>query len=618
TTPTGGVARLAGAIAYRGPHTALAERILTGPLASLGVRWTNDPTNASACINDRTSPKESPPCRIGATGYTLEITPAGTNLVTIHGDSREDARHALVTLAQLIHTLGRDLPGMRIEDRPLVPVRGVMLDISRDKVPTMASLRAFVDQMEMLKLNHLQLYTEHAFAYAGHEDAWRESSPMTPEEIRELDACCRERGVELAANQNCLGHLHRWLRLPRYAPLAEIPPDVKQWTFETDDGRAVTKTGPHSLCPTDPRSIELIRDLLDQLLPCFSSPLVNIGCDEAFDVGQGRSRDAVQKRGRAAVYFDWLRAVDTIVKRHGKTSMFWADIALRHPGELRQVPERSVPIVWGYEADAPFAEALGRFNAPSSARPWFAPGTSSWLSITGRTRARRANINSAARSAAATGSGVLTCDWGDRGHRQHWPIALHSIAYAAHQSWTGNDPARPFNSRDAAAILFGNDAADLGPWLDELGEADAELSTHLRNTNALFTELHRPIRELPSDERRHGSLDQWQTVRARLHALRSRLMAIAPASLDPLVRLELEHTLSLAEHASEKAIVGRACLDEPGRIPRGPALIRLAADLASITEDHRGLWSRRNRPGGLDDSAAHYEKIIEDYEHPGS
>ena len=40
-----------------------------------------------------------------------------------------------------------------------------------------------------------------------------------------------------------------------------------------------------SLNPTDPRSLEFIEGLYDQLLPCFTSRLFNVGCDETFDIG---------------------------------------------------------------------------------------------------------------------------------------------------------------------------------------------------------------------------------------------------------------------------------------------------------------------------------------------
>ena len=65
-------------------------------------------------------------------------------------------------------------------------VRGYMLDVSRDKVPTMSTLRQIVDLLKVCNYNQLQLYMEHSFRYSGHEAVWRDASPLTPAEIREL------------------------------------------------------------------------------------------------------------------------------------------------------------------------------------------------------------------------------------------------------------------------------------------------------------------------------------------------------------------------------------------------------------------------------------------------
>src|SRR5690606_22763173 len=97
-----------------------------------------------------------------------------------------------------------------IEDRPSFALRGAMLDVSRDRVPTMATLRELIELFASWKLNQIQLYTEHTFAYAGHEEVWRDASPLRPDEVRELDALCRARDIELVPNQNCFGHMHRW------------------------------------------------------------------------------------------------------------------------------------------------------------------------------------------------------------------------------------------------------------------------------------------------------------------------------------------------------------------------------------------------------------------------
>lgn len=607
-----GVCRLPARLAIPAELEALASRLLGSGLARAGIGLAPGDGAGTrvlkAAVGDSARDE----------AYALSISPGAPGSIELCASGFEGARRALATLGQLILRFGGDLPAIDIEDAPAIGLRGVMLDVSRDRVPTMESLRATIDRMERLKLNHLQLYTEHTFAYRGHEEVWRDASPITPEEARALARYGSERGVEVAANQNCFGHLHRWFRLPRYAPLAEIPPDIETWTFESDDGRAFTKSGPHSLCPTDPCSIALVDDLLSQLLPCFDAPMVNIGCDEAFDVGQGRSREAVARLGRAAVYFDHLRSVDSIVRRLGKRSLFWADIAWRHPDLLHLAPEASTPLVWGYEGDS-FDRLDGAIDAMRRVGmiPWFCPGTSSWLSITGRTTNRTRNLREAARrSASIPGAGFLCCDWGDRGHRQQWPIAAHALAHAAHEAWTGGDAARPFDPRGSSLHVFDDQSGAMGPWLQELGDVDAARSARAehRNTNSMFQELHRPLAQRPIDASRHGTLEEWQDILRSLESLGDRLEAM-PAALDRTIRREVSHAQSVARHAAEKAVLCRACLDEPGGLPRAPARIRLAASLGALLEEHRELWMIRCRPGGLDDSCAHDEAVIDDYEH---
>ena len=87
-----------------------------------------------------------------------------------------------------------------LHQQAVAPVRGAMLDISRDKVPTMATLRGLIELLASWKINQIQLYTEHTFAYRAHPEVWATASPMTADEIVELDAFCRERFVELNAD----------------------------------------------------------------------------------------------------------------------------------------------------------------------------------------------------------------------------------------------------------------------------------------------------------------------------------------------------------------------------------------------------------------------------------
>lgn len=580
-----------------------------------------------AAISRHTEPVVSPLASAkGPEHYTLAVTaePGHKPQVEIRAAGPAAERAARATLAQLRRRFKDHLPLVEIEDWPAFAVRGIMLDVSRDRVPTMAEFVRILDLLASLKINHLQLYTEHTFAYAGHDDVWQGWGALSPEETRRLDALCRERGIELAANQNCFGHLAHWLRMDRYKDLAETHGD---WMFDL-----WPRSGPFSLCPTDPRSIGLVRDMLTQLTGCIASPLVNIGCDETFDVGWGKSKAEVDRRaaasgltgkaatdaGRASVYIDFVNAIAKECKALGKTPMFWADIALSHPETVDRLDKDLVFLAWGYEADSPFDRWCEHLR--SLGRPvWVCPGTSTWRTITGRTHERHANLRAAARAGVKhNAQGFLITDWGDTGHWQQWPISAHGIAHGAHAAWTGD--ADTFDPHASALHALGTDATDLGPWLERLGDADLPLREvclalsrplkpgeppRLRNQTALMIDLFKRLDEQTDV----GSEWLWFNAHQSLQNLREEFEEAIEDRLPPLLADELVHTLDLAVFAAVRGWVRR--LD-----PRDRPVTRedLLGWLDDITAEHRRLWAIRSRcgsgsPKGLEHSCNFFKQV---------
>lgn len=304
---------------------------------------------------------------------------------------------------------------------------GYMLDISRDKVPTQETLYRIVDILAALGYNQFQLYSEHTFRYAKHETVWRDWSPISPEEIRALDAYCAARNIELVPNQNSFGHMEKWLVHDAYKPMAEAPNAGIKTHWNT-----VTKV-PMALCPTDERSLPFIASLYDELLPNFNSKLFNVGCDEVVDMDDGtsRSKDAVKAHGLVHVYLDFLKKIHAEVTKRGRTMMFWGDIILHHPELISELPENIICLNWGYESNHPFEKECAAFER-AGRKFYVCPGTSGWLSISGRWKNARGNIDAAVTSGIRHGAcGLLLTDWGDGGHGDPWAVALPALVYAA-------------------------------------------------------------------------------------------------------------------------------------------------------------------------------------------
>src|ERR1017187_1994465 len=228
-----------------------------------------------------------------AEGYALTISKTGIEM-----SFRETGglRAAGATLRQLLREYGRRLPCLHIRDWPDFARRGVMLDVSRGRVPKLETLLDLAEKLSDFKINELQLYTEHTFAYKKYKSIWQSWGALSASEIQPLDARCRELGIDLVPNQNSFGHLRYFLADPRLKKLGEL-------SAPYEDASKEFVRRPTTLAPNHPGTLPFLRGLYDELLPNFSSEFFNIGGDETWDLGKGRSKKLCEVKGKGRVYF---------------------------------------------------------------------------------------------------------------------------------------------------------------------------------------------------------------------------------------------------------------------------------------------------------------------------
>lgn len=520
--------------------------------------------------------------------YALDVDASG---ITVRASSPAGVYHGVCTVCQLIAQFGRALPFVHIRDWPDFPVRGVMLDVSRDKVPTLDTLMDLVELLAGWKINQVQLYTEHTFAYRGHEVVWENASPMTPEEILLLDRYCAERFVELVPNQNSFGHMERWFEHEKYRSLAEAPNGFR-WPWGGWEEVGFT------LCPSDPGSLALLSDLYDQLLPHFTSRLFNVGLDETFDLGQGRSKQECDERGVGRVYLDFLLKIHELVADRDHTMLFWGDIMMHHPELIDELPKDTIALEWGYEANHPFAEDGSKFR--EACIPfWVCPGTSSWNSIAGRTNNCLGNLSNAAVNGLAAGAtGFLNTDWGDHGHWQYLPISYIGFLYGAAASWNSCTVAGVSFTDALSLQAFADSTGTVGRAVFDMGNAYELIAKKPGNCTVLWQQLSRPMDDLSVVD--GVTADELERAAAVAEAAKNALTGVDIRRAD--AELVLAELRNAADMLTLAARLGAVRLATKNGADMSGEKTAAAKQLAAIISEHERLWLARNKPGGLSDS----------------
>jgi hexosaminidase len=529
------------------------------------------------------SGKKDEPQRFG-----ISITGKG---IKISSSGEAGIYYGLQTVSQLLDQFGAQLPDIEIEDWPDFKTRGAMLDISRCKVPSMKTLFELADLLASLKINHLELYTEHTFAFSAHEIVWRDSSPMSAQETIEFDNYCADRFIDLVPNLNSFGHFERWLRHPEYKQYGECPDG-----FDAPWGRI--KTG--STLKPDAKSLELIDSLFEEFLPNFRSGSFNVGCDETWELGQGWSKSQCDKKGKTKVYLDHLLEIHKLVKKNKRKMMFWADIILHEPKYVAELPKDIIALNWGYDQGHPFekeTKVFAKYDVPF----YVCPGTSSWNSLTGRTDNCIKNlINAAANGKRNGAAGYLNTDWGDGGHHQYLPISYTGLLAGAAYSWSLKSSIDINISEAVSRFIFKDSSSVLGKVILELGRIHEKTGVLPGNStifnNLLFWDTNdKKILEKLNVKDLESCLRSFRELKEMLANSCSGL------SDGQLVKEELLNAMRMAEFGVNKAISGLG-----GKVEK----THMRKELLKIISMHEDLWLARNRIGGLNESSGRLRNLM--------
>ena len=364
-----------------------------------------------------------------------------------------------------------------------------------------------------------------------------------------------------------------------------------------------------------------MRELYDELLPNFSSAFFNVGCDETWDLGLGRSKKLCAAKSKGRVYLDFLKKIHHEVSARGKHMMFWGDIILKHPKLIHELARSSrrasaqfnqsgltsaaaniIALNWGYEANHPFEKEAAKF-AKARIPFYVCPGTSTWQTLIGKHDNALANLRAAAKAGKKHGAaGYLVCDWGDGGHPQplavSWPMFLAGASLAWNSKNFDKTKLIPVLSRD----VFEDSTGKVAEAAFKLGFAHKKLGVNAPNETPLGTVIAAPKPEDRELFCRNGL--KWfakipkRKILAALKEIENQRKTLArskpKSNSGEVLARELDLAARMAAQSCKFMLWQQAVT--AGKITEAKRLARIGIrELQKLDKDFNACWSLRNK-----------------------
>jgi hypothetical protein len=388
-------------------------------------------------------------------GYV--IAPAGVRSIVVIAKTSAGFFYGAQTVKQLIRGSGKDmiLLAPTLRDWPALPHRGLSDDWSRGPLPNMDFLKREIRTLAAYKINIFSPYFEHTFAYSSSPVAAFPGGAMTPDEARELVAYAAQYHITVIPEQESFGHLHHVLKFEQYSPLGE-----------TAHGAV--------LAPGDAATQPLIGSWFADLAKVFPAPYAHIGADETFELGLGKTRDAVTQRGLDAVYLDFLKQIHATLAPNHKQLLFWGDIAVKSPDLVGTLPKDMIAVPWRYEAEPDFSPLIQPFTK-AGLETWVAPGVNNWNRLYPDNNDALGNIRAFVRDGQKLGAkGMLNTVWNDDGEGifdENW----FGVLFGAAAGWQSGESSEEAFTASYGQVFHGDQTGKISQAQRELMAAHAVL-----------------------------------------------------------------------------------------------------------------------------------------------
>jgi hexosaminidase len=328
--------------AFEGFHDARLERagqrFLTTLNHQTGIPFGHSPADTSKATLVITTDHDSKPVQeLGEDeAYTLDVTSTGAKL---HAVNTLGTLRGLQTFLQLVSITanGFAAPAISIQDQPRFQWRGLMIDVARHFIP-LDVVERNLDGMEAVKMNvfHWHLSDNEGFRVESRkfpklQELGSDGQYYSQEEIRDLIAYARDRGIRVVPEFDMPGHSTAW-----FVGYPELASGTGPYAIERKWG-----VFDPAMDPTNEKTYKFLNEFLGEMAKLFPDQYLHIGGDEV----NGKEWDSNPKiqefmklhniKDNAALQAYFSQHVQELVVKHGKTPIGWDEILV--PGVSKNI-----------------------------------------------------------------------------------------------------------------------------------------------------------------------------------------------------------------------------------------------------------------------------------------
>lgn len=298
-----------------------------------------------------------------------------------------------------------------VEMKPHFDTCGLMIDVSRNAVPRLDTLKRIIVYMAKMGFNTLLLYTEDTFKMEKYPYFGYMRGAYTEEEIKAIVDFCSLFGIEVVPCIQTLAHLSRTLRW-----------DYAKDMSDTED----------ILLIDEEKTYEFIEEMIKTVRRYYKTDKIHIGMDEAHMVGFGKYFKKHGYTDRFELLSRHLSRVIEITSKYGLTPMMWSDMFFRlgsKEGEYYDtntklpenisdlIPENISLVYWDYSnEDKELCNFMIKAHKQMGRKIVFAGGLTTWNRLCANNK-KTMLAAEAALSACRKNNvrNVFTTAWGDDG-----------------------------------------------------------------------------------------------------------------------------------------------------------------------------------------------------------